>query len=65
MIGIKKEVQELNDLYESGGAEVVAMYDRRRSGKAVLVEETVPGRFTLRQPARSPGATDLGCTILT
>jgi AAA+ ATPase superfamily predicted ATPase len=33
LIGRKQEQQELKDLYESGRAEFVAVYGRRRVGK--------------------------------
>lgn len=54
MIGRKKEVQELNDLYESGRAEFVAIYGRRRVGKTFLVDETFAGRITFRHTGLSP-----------
>lgn len=44
MIGRKKEVQELNDLYDRKKAEFVAVYGRRRVGKTYLVEETFKGK---------------------
>lgn len=38
LIGRKQEQQELKDLYESGRAEFVAVYGRRRVGKTKLIE---------------------------
>ena len=54
MIGRKKEVQELNDLYSSGEAEFVAVYGRRRVGKTYLVDQTFQGRITFRHTGLSP-----------
>lgn len=48
MIGRKKEVQELNDLYDRKKAEFVDVYGRRRVGKTYLVDETFKGRITFR-----------------
>ena len=54
MVGRKKEIQELNDLYESGMAEFVAIYGRRRVGKTYLVDQTFEGRITFRHTGLSP-----------
>lgn len=40
MIGREKEEKTLNALYNSGSAELVAIYGRRRIGKTYLVDET-------------------------
>ena len=40
MIGRKKEIDELQRLYNSGKAELVAVYGRRRIGKTYLVDDT-------------------------
>ncbi|MDD6207854.1 MAG: ATP-binding protein [Clostridiales bacterium] len=54
MIGRKKEVKELNQLYNSNKAELVAIYGRRRIGKTYLVDETFKGRITFRHAGLSP-----------
>ena len=54
MIGRKKEIKELNDLYNSGKAQFVAIYGRRRIGKTYLVDETFKGRITFRHAGLSP-----------
>ena len=54
MIGRKKEIQELNSIYCSGKAELVAIYGRRRIGKTYLVDETFKGRITFRHAGLSP-----------
>ena len=54
MIGRRKEVNELNRLYSSGKAELVAIYGRRRIGKTYLVDETFKGRIIFRHAGLSP-----------
>ena len=54
MVGRKKEVAELNELYDDGRAEFVAIYGRRRVGKTYLVDETMSGRITFRHTGLSP-----------
>ena len=54
MIGRKKEIAELNNLYASQKAELVAIYGRRRIGKTYLVDETFKGRITFRHAGLSP-----------
>ncbi len=44
----------LNKLYDSGRAELVAIYGRRRVGKTFLVDETFSGRITFRHAGLSP-----------
>jgi len=46
MIGRIAETRELARLYESGEAEFVAVYGRRRVGKTYLIRETFDGRFS-------------------
>ena len=58
MIGRQREVLELNKLYESGRAELVAVYGRRRVGKTYLVDETFSGRITFRHAGLSPADED-------
>ena len=54
MIGRIKETGELNRLYNSGKAELVAIYGRHRIGKTYLVDETFKGRITFRHAGLSP-----------
>ena len=54
MIGRERESKDLNRLYESGRAELVAIYGRRRVGKTFLVDETFAGRITFRHAGLSP-----------
>ena len=54
MIGRAHEVQELERLYGSGRAELVAVYGRRRVGKTYLVDEALAGRITFRHAGLSP-----------
>ncbi len=54
MVGRTKEIQELNQLYSSGRAELAAVYGRRRIGKTYLVDETFKGRITFRHAGLSP-----------
>ena len=54
MIGREKEKKELEELYNSGKAEMIAIYGRRRVGKTYLVDETSEGRITFRHTGLSP-----------
>ena len=48
MVGRKKEKEELNQIYNSKHAQLVAIYGRRRVGKTFLVDETFKGKITFR-----------------
>ena len=54
MIGREKEEKTLNALYNSGSAELVAIYGRRRIGKTYLVDETFGDRITFHHAGLSP-----------
>lgn len=54
MIGRKKEVQELNRIYNRNKADLVAIYGRRRVGKTYLVNETFADKMTFRHVGLSP-----------
>ena len=54
IIGREQETEELNELYESGRAEFVAVYGRRRVGKTFLVDEALKGKITFRHSGLSP-----------
>ena len=54
LIGRENEIEALNDLYESGSAELVALYGRRRVGKTFLVDETFGERISFRHAGLSP-----------
>ena len=58
MIGRTLETEELNDLYDSDKAELVAIYGRRRVGKTFLVDQTFKGRFVFRHAGIAPGEED-------
>ena len=58
MIGRERETKELQRLYDSGRAELVAIYGRRRVGKTYLVDETFAGRITFRHAGLSPADED-------
>lgn len=54
IIGRKKEIKELTELFNSGKAEFVAVYGRRRIGKTFLIDETFKGKITFRHAGLSP-----------
>lgn len=54
LIGRKKEIEELSELYNSNKAEFVAIYGRRRIGKTFLVDEALKGKITFRHAGLSP-----------
>lgn len=54
IIGREKEIRELHGLYNSGNAEFVAIYGRRRVGKTFLVDEALKGKITFRHAGLSP-----------
>lgn len=54
IIGRDREIKELNGLYGSGKAELVAVYGRRRVGKTYLVDEVLEGKITFRHAGLSP-----------
>lgn len=58
MIGRAREIKDLNRLYNSGRAELVAVYGRRRVGKTFLIDETFSGRITFRHAGLSPSDED-------
>ena len=48
IIGRKQEIAELNRAFESGRAEFVAVYGRRRVGKTFLINEVFRDNMTFR-----------------
>ena len=54
IIGRKKEIEELNRLYNSTIPQFVAVYGRRRVGKTFLVDQTLKDRITFRHAGLSP-----------
>lgn len=60
MIGREKEKKELEKLYASGQAEMVAVYGRRRVGKTYLVDEVLRGKITFRHAGLSPTGEPVG-----
>jgi len=64
IIGRDKETQELNRLYNSGKAEFVAVYGRRRVGKTYLIDTFFEDRLTFRHAGLSPVDTKQGKNLL-
>ena len=56
--GRTREIAELNALYQSTQAQLVAIYGRRRVGKTFLVDQVFKGKITFRHAGLSP--IDLG-----
>ncbi len=54
IIGRKKEINELERLYNSERAEFVAVYGRRRVGKTFLIKQALKDRFTFQHTGVSP-----------
>ena len=54
IIGRKQEIEELNNLYNSGKAEFVAIYGRRRVGKTYLVKELFQNKMAFYHSGMSP-----------
>ena len=48
MIGRKREIAELNRLYNSGESELIAIYGRRRVGKTFLINHFFYKRFDFK-----------------
>lgn len=54
IIGRKKEIAELKRYYESGRAEFVAVYGRRRVGKTFLIDEVFHDDMVFHHTGLSP-----------
>ena len=54
MIGRKKEIDELNRLYNSSKAELVAVFGRRRVGKTYLINHFFKNDFVFKHTGLSP-----------
>ena len=54
MIGRKREIAELNRIYNRNKAELVAVYGRRRVGKTYLVDQVFKGKIIFRHAGLSP-----------
>ena len=54
MVGRKKEIEELQKLYESRRAELVAVYGRRRVGKTYLVNHCFTNKFCFKHAGLAP-----------
>lgn len=54
LIGREKEIKELNELYHSEDAELIALYGRRRVGKTYLIDEVFRDRLNFRHEGLSP-----------
>ena len=54
IIGREYEVKKLNEFYDSGSAELIALYGRRRVGKTYLIDEVFEDRICFRHSGLSP-----------
>ena len=54
MVGRKKEIEELERIYKSDKAELVAIYGRRRIGKTYLVNQLFEDRLSFAHAGLSP-----------
>ncbi len=54
MIGRKREIEELENLYDSKDAQLVAIYGRRRVGKTYLINYVFNDKFTFKHAGLSP-----------
>ena len=54
LIGREEEVKKLNELYDSGEAELIALYGRRRVGKTYLIDEVFEKKICFRHAGLSP-----------
>lgn len=54
IIGRRREMEELERLYQSDRPEFVAVYGRRRVGKTFLVKQVLKGRITFQHTGVSP-----------
>ena len=54
MVGRTKEIKELNNLYDSHRAELVAVYGRRRIGKTYLINHCFAGKFLFKHAGLAP-----------
>ena len=53
VIGRKKEIDEINRIYDSNNPKFVAINGRRRVGKTFLINKTFAARFTFKHTALS------------
>ena len=54
MIGREEEIREMNERYDSGRPEFIAVYGRRRVGRTYLIDEALKDRITFRHSGLSP-----------
>ena len=54
IVGRKKEIEELEHLFDSDRPEFVAVYGRRRVGKTFLIKQALKDRFTFQHTGVSP-----------
>ena len=54
IVGRKKEIKKLQELYDSDSAELVALYGRRRVGKTYLIDNVFENKFFFRHAGLSP-----------
>ena len=54
LIGRNEEIREINEPYDSGRAEFLAVYGRRRVGKTYLIKEVLGNRMTFYHTGLPP-----------
>ena len=54
IVGRKKEIKKLQELYDSDSAELVALYGRRRVGKTYLIDNVFENKIFFRHAGLSP-----------
>ena len=54
MVGRKKEIAELKELYNGNNSELIAVYGRRRVGKTYLIDQTFKNDFAFKHSGLSP-----------
>ena len=54
IIGREKEIKKLREFHDSGSAELVALYGRRRVGKTFLIDNVFENNIFFRHAGLSP-----------
>ena len=64
IVGRKTEITQLTEYFNSGKAEFVAVYGRRRVGKTFLVHNLFKDRFAFEMSGSIDAPTGLSCLTL-
>ena len=56
IIGRQKEIEQINECYESKESQLVILYGRRRVGKTYLVKQTFKDQFTFSHSGLANGS---------